>query len=156
MQPKGRMPPMIMPGMGLVKKDCSGICLGIWFVRTGCSITWIEHQHMNIWFYKTSPLLFIWMSWILHVIYIRATYRRFIKTGWRELIAKQLHLLIQHRGKRNTEMIFCSHITHALPVTSSYSWLLVCFIEVKYFFEHIQTSVYDMLLSSTCAHSDVS
>lgn len=38
MQPKGRMPPMTIPGMGLVKKDCSGIWRGIWFVRTGCSI----------------------------------------------------------------------------------------------------------------------
>jgi len=38
MQPKGRMPPMTIPGLGFVKKDCSGIWRGIWFVRTGCSI----------------------------------------------------------------------------------------------------------------------
>ena len=38
MQPKGRMPPMTMPGTGLVKNDCSGICLGIWLVLTGCSM----------------------------------------------------------------------------------------------------------------------
>lgn len=38
MQPKGRIPPITIPGIGLVKKDCSGICRGIWFVRTGCSI----------------------------------------------------------------------------------------------------------------------
>lgn len=38
MQPKGRMPPMTIPGRGFVKKDCSGIWRGIWFVRTGCSM----------------------------------------------------------------------------------------------------------------------
>lgn len=38
MQPKGRMPPMTMPGTGLVKKDCWGICRGIWFVLTGGSM----------------------------------------------------------------------------------------------------------------------
>lgn len=38
MQPKGRIPPMTIPGTGFVKKDCSGIWRGIWFVLTGCSI----------------------------------------------------------------------------------------------------------------------
>lgn len=38
MQPNGRIPPIIIPGIGLVKNDCSGIWRGIWLVRTGCSI----------------------------------------------------------------------------------------------------------------------
>lgn len=37
-QPKGKIPPMMIPGNGFVKNDCSGIWRGIWFVRTGCSI----------------------------------------------------------------------------------------------------------------------
>lgn len=45
MQPKGRMPPMTIPGMGLVKKDCSGIWRGIWFVRTGCSIACAKQKN---------------------------------------------------------------------------------------------------------------
>ena len=38
MQPNGKIPPIMIPGNGLVYNDCSGICLGIWLVRTGFSI----------------------------------------------------------------------------------------------------------------------
>ena len=37
MHPKGRTPPMMMPGTAWVYTLWSGICLGIWFVLTGCS-----------------------------------------------------------------------------------------------------------------------
>mmetsp|Transcript_39708 Transcript_39708/g.55393 ORF Transcript_39708/g.55393 Transcript_39708/m.55393 type:complete len:243 (-) Transcript_39708:640-1368(-) len=38
MQPNGRMPPMRTPGQNCVYNDWGGICRGIWFVRTGCSM----------------------------------------------------------------------------------------------------------------------
>lgn len=44
MQPKGSTPPMMMPGMGRVYRDWSGIWRGIWFVRTGCSMGWQQHS----------------------------------------------------------------------------------------------------------------
>lgn len=40
MQPKGKTPPIMMPGIGCVYTDWSGIWRGIWLVRTGCSNAW--------------------------------------------------------------------------------------------------------------------
>lgn len=47
MQPKGRIPPITIPGIGFVKNDCSGIWRGIWFVRTGCSIAYTAAEIEN-------------------------------------------------------------------------------------------------------------
>lgn len=46
--PNGSTPPIIIPGIGLVYIDWSGICLGIWFVLTGCSIAWMGKKKLKI------------------------------------------------------------------------------------------------------------
>jgi len=41
--PKGNTPLNNVAGMGLKYTTCSGICLGIWFVRTGGSATGLRN-----------------------------------------------------------------------------------------------------------------
>lgn len=62
-QPNGNTPPIIMPGIGWVYTDCSGMRRGIWFVLTGCSNAYIEMQlnSRNIgFFYYLVNLPFFW------------------------------------------------------------------------------------------------
>lgn len=63
MHPKGKTPPITMPGIGCVYTDWSGIWRGIWLVRTGCSrdykmneILVKRNQH-----YFRANILFFWI-----------------------------------------------------------------------------------------------